>query len=385
MPTPENIIEWDSSDLGNGDKNLDSDDRGMYGGGDDSIIEYLGGEDDQNSLMSLLKDGDTNSVYPEISADNATNETETPFYNVSDGKAQILGLPFSFNKTTDPDGRVFRNTIMTDLPLLFVVPGKTVLNNKLVTDTGSKVGKGKLLALLESGALDLLSVGVKGARSGTDIRFLGFKADYKEYFKYVDTALSVLHSQMGLSGIYNFSDSYDENGRGLDGVRNHGLCFYMDKSSSISEGNSNDYTQTSVAQKANDLAAQNRETKLMLGINTGGDTNSLVGKALDFLGEAAATIADGVNSITGILGRAGNVYGRVVNGSQLLYPEIWTDSVNDKSYNLSFKFISPYADKESIFEYVYVPFMAWVCLAYPRQDNVLGYGQPFVMRITCPG
>ena len=374
---PENVLEWDDS--------LSSEDRGFYGGGEDSIIEYLGDDADLDESLSALK-GDTISVYPSIDANsNEGVDGGNPFVNYDNGKAQILGLPFSFNKLADPDGRVFRETIMSDLPLLFVVPGKTVLNNKLITQSGGKIGKGKLLNLLESQTVDMLSLAVKGARSGTDLRFLGFKQDYSEYFKYVQKALSVVHANMGLSGIYNFSDSFKEGGKSLSGVRNHGLCYYMDKSSSISEGNSNDYTQTSVAQRANDLSAQNREAKLMLGINTGGDTTSLVGKALCFVTESVSTLAEGINSLTGILSRQGNIFGRIVNGSQLLYPEIWTDSSMDKSYSMSFKFYSPYADKESIFEYVYVPFMTWVCLSYPRQDNIMGYGQPFVMRIVCPG
>lgn len=372
----ENILEWE-------DSFKDSDEQGMYGTGNDSYIEYLGAEDDE--LESLLMSGDTSSVYPEISAVDGANEEDNPFFNVNeDGKAQILGIPFSFNKLSDPDGRVFRQTIMTDLPMVFVVPGKTVLNNKLITDDGKKIGKGKLLTLLTNNATDLLNFAVKGARSGTDLRFLGFKADYSEYFRYVQTALSIVHATMGLSGTYNFADSFDEGGKGLNGVRNHGLCFYMDKSSSISEGNSNDYTQTSVAQRANDLNAINRESKMMLGINPDEDSG-MVSKALDFVTESISTLSEGVTSLTGILSRAGNIFGRIVNGSQLLYPEIWTDSTLDKSYTLNFKFYSPYADKESIFEYVYVPFMCWVILSYPRQDNVMGYGQPFVMRLSCPG
>lgn len=370
----DNVLTFDSESLG--------DDRGMYGMGDESMLEETAASEED--LIAMISSGDTSTVYPSIPVTNVANETN-PFFNIENGKAQILGLPFSFNKMADPDGRVFRETIMNDLPLLFVVPGKTVLNSKLVSmSDGNKWSASSLLNLLNAGVqLTDIAFGVKGARSGNDLRFLGFKADYSEFFRYVQTALSVVYSLMGLEGVYDFANSFDEGGKGLSGVRNHGLTFYMDKSTSISEGNSNDYTQTSIAQRANDLSAQNREAKLLLGINTAGDTTSWAGKAMNLLATSVGTLAEGITSVTGILSGMGNVFGRVVNGSQLLYPEIWADSAVDKSYTLSFKFASPYADKESIFEYVYVPLVVWICLSYPRQDNVLGYGQPFVMRLIC--
>lgn len=375
----DNVLEWDET--------LSSDDRGMYGGGEDTYIETLELEDSEDAIKADLEQGNYANRYGWYNGDTQSDSDINPFFGVSDNgtKANILGLPFPFNKQADPSGRVFKSTIMTDLPLLFVVPGKTILNNKLVTDNGGKIGRGKLLTLLEEGVLDVLKLGVMGAKSGSDLRFLGFKQDYKTYYKYVDTMLNVVHANMGLPGLYSFSDSFDANAQSNNGLTAYGLCFYMEKSTSIQEGNSNDYTTTSVAQQANDLAAQNREAKMMLGINTGGDSKSIVGKALNFVAQAASELTEGITSLTGILSRSGNIFGRVVNGSQLSYPDIWTNSVSDKGYNLSFKFYSPYGDIESIFNYCYVPFISWIALAYPVQDNVMGYGQPFVMKINAPG
>lgn len=375
---PDNVLSFDDT--------LNGDDRGMYGGGSESYFEELDVGDSEEDIKTKLLSADFTDVYGKPSLTTPTDDAN-PFFSSTEGgsKANVLGMPLAFNKMSDPDGRTFKSTIMKDLPLIFIVPGKTILNNKLVSDTGSSIGKGKLLGLIESDGLNISNLGVKGARSGDDLRFLGFKPNYKEYYRYVETFLSTLHGSMGLAGVYQFSSSFNENTRGNNGYANHGLCYYADKGTSISEGNSNDYTATSVAQQANDLSAKNREAKLMLGINTGGDTSSMVGKALDFVAESASKLAEGVLSLTGILSRAGNIFGRIVNGSQLLYPEIWVNSTNDKSYNLAFKFFSPYGTKDAIFKYCYVPFGSLVCLAYPVQDNVMGYGQPFTLRMSCPG
>lgn len=375
----DNVLKWDET--------LDSDDRGMYGGGEETAIEYIElGEDDVSIASDINGEG---GVYDKYGNDATAREGEidvNSFFGTSDGgsTANILGLPMPFSKQCDPMGRVFKETIMTDLPLLFIVPGRTILNNKLVKDNGKKIGKGKILTLLED-AENILRLGVLGPRHGKDLRFLGFKQDYKRFYKYVDTMLNVIHANMGLPGLYSFADSFEEKSKTNAGLTSYGLCYYLEKSTSINEGNSNDYTTTSVTQQANDLAAQNREAKMMLGINTEGKAKGIVGKALQFVAESAQELKEGVESLSGILSRAGNIFGRIVNGSQLLYPEIWTNSTNDKSYNLSFKFYSPYGDPEAIFHYVYVPFIPLVALSYPVQDNVMGYGQPFVMKITSPG
>lgn len=354
-----------------------NDDQGMYGTGEDTYLEELTVDNGVEYLMQ----GDYHDVYGfNVEGLNDNNKQKNPFTSSRDGfKAYILGMPLAFNKMADPSGRTFKNTIMEDLPIIFIVPGKTVLNGKLVSENGGKIGKGSLLSAIGDSTLDVLKIGVRGARSGNDVRFLGFKADYGEFFAYVSTFLSTLYATMGLQGIFSFDDFYKES------MANYGLCFYGDNSTSISESNSNDFTETSVAQQANTLSAQNREAKLMLGINTSGESGSLVGKALTFITRSVSELAEGITSLTGILGRAGNIFGRVVNGSQLLYPEIWTNSVFDRSYQLNFKFYSPYGSKDAIFKFCYVPFACWVCLSFPRQDNVMGFGQPFVMRISAPG
>lgn len=365
----ENILSFKSD--------LSSEERGMYGSGkDETIIEEI----DEQEANASLQEGDVNDVYGyDVTTISIDGTEQNPFLNTTGNglKANILGMPLAFNKMADPWGRTFRNTIMRDLPMIFVVPGKEVLNNKLIDESGRKIGKGALLKAIEN-VTENLKIAVRGARSGNDLRFLGFKADYGNYYGYLQVFLSTLYASMGLSGTFKFDNFFSTK------QANYGICFYGDNSTSISESATSDYTTTSVAQQANDLAMKNREAKLMLGINTS-NASSFVSRALNLITTSVSELSEGVTTLSGILSRAGNIFGKVVNGSQLLYPEIWSNSTFDRSYNLSFKFYSPYGSKEAIFKFVYIPFAAWVCFSFPRQDNVMGYGQPFVMRISAPG
>lgn len=327
-------------------------------------------EDSESLVNSISGEADGfKDVYGNTLSESAASEN--PFINFTEKgkKANILGLPLNFCKTADPNGRVYKNTIMQDLPYVFIVPGKPRLNPKLVDSDGKKIKKGNLAEQLDA-ISDPNKFAVKGARTENDLRFMGFKADYYDYHKYVQTMLSTLHATMGLGGIFKYENEFKP------GVSNYGLCFYADKSTSISESASNDYSESSLVQKANDVSATTREFKTILGFNS---------KIKDMESNSLDDMVDSLTSSNGILSRAFGAVGRVLNGSQLLYPDIWTDSKFDRTYTINFKFFSPYGDKESIFKNVYVPFISLLALALPRQDSLLGYAQPFVMKMVCPG
>lgn len=292
---------------------------------------------------------------------------------------RILGLPLYYNDLADPNGRVYNTTILYDLPVVHMLPGTMSVNRNLMDIAGKRISpawlSNKLLDLTQNPSLPF--AGIRGLAGGNDLRFIGFKPDYSEYFLYVQTMLSAVYSLMGKDNvfdIFNFSDLFKTD------VNNYGLSFYLDKSSSISESADNTYTSSQVAEMANQKGQTAREADLLY--PTGGNTARFVDsiKAMNPLG-----VLEALGTFDGIITRTSNALFRVVNGSQLLFPDFWQDSRYDKSYNLSFKFYSPYGDKMSIFRYVYVPFIALLALALPRQDGLLGYTLPFYVRMSKPG
>lgn len=343
--------------------------NGMYGDNSEAQDRFMV-ELEQSEMEESLNSGNFSDVYK--NTELTTQEMEwNPFINFTEEgkKANILGLPLNFCKTADPNGRVYKNTIMQDLPYVFILPGIPSLNSKLIGVDNEKLSKKDIAKMIEDNENNI-KFAVRGIRTQADLRFMGFKASYYDYFKYVETMLSTIHATMGLKGIFNFKDEFDSS------TNNYGLCYYADKSTSISESASNDYTESSIVQKANDLSTASREIKSILGWNS--NIKDMDSTNID-------DMTDALTGSNGILSRVGSMLGRVVNGSQLLYPEIWADSKFDRSYTINFKFYSPYGDKESIFKYVYVPFISLLALALPRQDSLLGYGQPFILRLSSPG
>jgi hypothetical protein len=70
----------------------------------------------------------------------------------------------------------------------------------------------------------------------------------------------------------------------------------------------------------------------------------------------------------------------VLHGSNLIYPEIWTDSDYSKSFSVQINLASPYGDKESIYLNVIVPMLHALALALPRQSSENSFNAPFLIR-----
>ncbi len=69
-----------------------------------------------------------------------------------------------------------------------------------------------------------------------------------------------------------------------------------------------------------------------------------------------------------------------------MFPQVWKNSEFVRSYNLSFSFESPYGDVNSLFYYVYRPYLALLTLSLPVQTRKQSiYKRPFLVKIDMPG
>jgi len=89
----------------------------------------------------------------------------------------------------------------------------------------------------------------------------------------------------------------------------------------------------------------------------------------------------GENLFSRILGVAPNV----LNGSNILFPELWGDSSYNKSYNVTINLVSPYGDKESIYLNVIVPLMHLLALCLPKQTTANTFASPFLVKVFAKG
>ena len=283
---------------------------------------------------------------------------------------RILGMPMFYSPLDDPNNRVYKETFEGDLPVIYIVPGKPIMNRKL---TGNNSIWDKAVELSDS-ALGILSntISLFNIKNYNDLRFISFRANMADYFRYLEVILSYLHAAMDIGITFKLKDWY-KNSSG-----DYGIAFFLDKSTSISDSANNGYGPSTLANEANQKAVQIREYKQFLGMGSNG---GLLSKIASGVTEIISSMIESVPVIGGLVGS----FGKTLNGAQLYYPDIWQSSTFSRSYTLSFKFYSPYGDPTSIFKYLYVPTMALMCLALPPMDGIYSYKQPFLVRLSCPG
>ena len=285
--------------------------------------------------------------------------------------ARVLGIPMNFSPLDDPAGQIFSETFEQDLPVVFVVPGKPKVNRRLfgTKEEGGLFNLGKtgnrLAGLLAGDKFSML-----GLANYKDARFISFKADWNTYHTYTQTVLQYIHASMGLPGLFSMSSL-------IKNPSTYGIPFYLSKGTSISESSNNEYRQSDLASEANSKAYSIREKKMYASTGQSG----ILSEIGDFLKETIRNLTQDLPVIGGLVG----ALTENLDGSVLSYPDLWANSTFDRSYSLEFRFYSPYGDPESIFKYVYVPFISLISLGLPLQDSYYSYKQPFLVRMVSPG
>jgi hypothetical protein len=311
--------------------------------------------------------------------------------------SKVLGLPFAFNALADPNYRVFNKVFLENAYLINIIPGISrfskgdevqalydELDNQVREEEEDAAGLWKDKSVKYGLNEDYYKAEFlpKKVDLERDMRYYGFKSDLKKYRSVVNVLLNEVAAKMvGKSfmllgtDISSYIDTFDS-GFG-------GLSFYAENSSSVSESASNDIGDSMFASSVKGISDTMKEAMFLFEdeVNEGTVERDRLSMAQK-ISDAAASAQSG---IAGMADKFGSNVSATIMGQNILYPKLWKDSSFSKSYNLSFKFISPYGDDQSIFEYVYLPFFCLLAFALPRQTGPNSYKSPFLLRIDCPG
>lgn len=315
----------------------------------------------------------------------------------------IMGMPYQYTHCTDPRpeksfyGRVFLKTIVQDMPVVLITPGEP----KFLTEANSSE-KEKALKLITGKAREDGEAGgmtLDDVLAGKGGRYYGFENKMTEYFDYVNNMCRIASVYLGIDKMTpvggkstykkfnwnNISGDMRGNGSFFDYMKKEpSIAFFVDAQSTNygeSAGNSTDTSMIeSTMQSAGNLS---KEFKFLFNKDIGEDVltqnkntwESTVDKILSSIKLDQIPLADQLKD-----------YGTtVVNGANVIFPEIWKESSYSKDYTLDIKLSSPYGDTESIYLHILVPLFHIVALAYPRQLGRAGYLSPFILRCFCKG
>ena len=341
---------------------------------------------------------------------------------------KILGLPLGFTELADPFRRIY-NMYTQEAILVSIIPGRPkfrpaslrtakyeallkILEQAKSTDDqdgwtkdidaggvptfvdyydkDNDIYEGKASEELSKKYSELPDHDKEAAESlfERDLRFYSFDPAVAEFRRVVNILLNEVGGKM--SGI-SFGNDNIEKYVDWDDTHSYGLHFCAEASTTVSESFSSELGESALAGMAKGVSAKAKEAAFLLGISdrTAGskDSNSKLEERARNSGASSGmsgVLSDLANTVVSGFDDNNRV-GAVLNGENLLFPKVWQNSTFDKSYNISFRFLSPYGDKDSIFEYVYVPFLCCMAMCGPVQTATDSFKSPFLVRINCPG
>lgn len=342
-----------------------------------------------------------------------------------DPNTRAIGQPHQFLAETDyrnintiDMGRKFLESVFAEAPIVTIIPGKpnylpdsTKEEKKMLTSFFS--GKGK-----DSNSNTALAQIISGS---DDCRYFGFTEDYSEYIRYVNLLCRVTAIYMGIGekmapgalqtkyknynwANYKYRDAGRRTNREQEGtfvmkmwdaakqaVNDFAsevttpdyVNFYVDANTSFNESSDNSTSQSMLeSQLTNTLEGLSKELSFFL--NAGGagiadDLKNSMASAIGSIGNSGLTSSGGI--IDRIIGTSTNI----IQGSNMVFPEIWNDSDYGKSYTVNMTLSSPYGNKEAIYNNIIVPMMHVLALALPRQTSANSFTSPFLIKAFSPG
>lgn len=362
---------------------------------------------------------------------------------------RLFGMPYQFSETADPRysglsdkiGRSYVNKILTQAPVIYIVPGIPAFLPG-VNDDDVRQG-------ITAQLLDLMQGNLKNFFQGTskdDIRYYDFQEAYGEYMQYVNmmcrTTATFMqlgqHIPMGSGESkslqqYNWKDygwdrekyggawknqvsyllntgwdaatgffgkvgnawsgnaitddisfeSGDTSSAGSSSYNQNFIQFYVDPSSGSSTQFGNSTGPSSIKGMLDTASQSVKEFKFVA------DAGNIDLEGLQEIGSSAigalSDIADNAGSIGKALNRILSVGSSVIRGENVILPEIYQDSDFGQDYNINISLRSPYGNRFAVYMDVIVPLLHLIALVAPRQKTANSYGSPFLVKVYYPG
>ena len=318
----------------------------------------------------------------------------------------LHGAPFQFTATTDPRpsgsglGRAYMETLLDDMSMLVITPGKS----KFMTEFSDEASKSLLNGIFGNKASEQDKSSLEKVLTGKEAgRYYSFESDYVDYMRYVNNMCRIASIMLGIGDekLFDGAKPYKDFDWDIANMKSHeqsklfgflnlekSVAFYIDaKASSFSDGMSNS-TDSSMLEGALSKGSDVAKEALFL-FGKGYQDQSVFSTSQANYENAVQKVIKSLTSddslIRQVTDRVSDHAASMLNGGNVAFPQIWKDSSYNKSYDITMKFVCPYADVESFYLYILVPVFHIIAFTYPRQLGANGYLNPFLIRAFCKG
>ena len=341
-------------------------------------------EDLNDFIFGNEEDEGLNSKTNPTGKGNPKSNPYTLMYKENFG--YIFGKPLAYIPRTDPNQRVFQKTMLRNNTIVNIIPGVPFQDEGMLD---------KAKVILDKYNEDYDKIKSKGGNNGieldkrtqdvrkelavakVDLRYAIFKQDIAGFMR----AYQMLLNRTGTA---IFSNAKTKKGfieevlgnQITESIATRGFKVWVEKGTSISESVDNAFIDSALADTQKGMTNVVKQLKF-------------IGKGLGFgVGAATETEAVEVNSGNEDLrniGQLGSIASKTAGGAVFDFPQIYDDSKFVRSYEISFRFTSPYGDDRSVANHVIFPFLFLLTCALPRQDGPSGRQSPFIMQVDAPG
>ena len=342
-------------------------------------------------------------------------------YSVDEQGNRMFGAPHQFLETTDKRltannnfGYCFMKDIFMEKPVVSLMPGKT---NYLPDYSKADADLFKSLSTDDSD--DAKSALEELVSDHGETRYYDFESDYTTYMTYVNLLCQTASIFLGIqdkkgpngrkyrtynwssyqifndpvqidfgNGIFKMVDDLAEYTKTLTSEiatdafvgYNRYVNFYVDPSTAVNESISNSTQQSSLESTFDSIEGLVKEAAMFSAADQGGFVSDMIGMGKDLVGGLMNVVSLGV--FKKLLKTTET---HVLNGSNIIFPDIWNDSEYSKSFNISINLVSPYGNTEAVYLNIIVPLIHLLCLSLPRQTSANSFGMPFLIRGSAPG
>ena len=313
----------------------------------------------------------------------------------------ILGMPYQFMSQTDTRlltedknpiqfGRKYADRIMTNLPLLFITPGKPSFLQGFSSNSKKNVLSklvDKFFDNIEGSLEDILNLEVG--------RYYTFNMAYAEYYEYLNPMCQIAARYLGLN-----EEKYNIFGENVDKYNwenytdpvfktyvsaKESIGFYIDSPTQISESFGNSTTQSMLEGLADQGSQLGKELGFLLGTTAGKEFSALSEEDFKTTKEALNKITEGWFNGAELVKRLTSGLHSVAMGGRILFPEIWDNSDFSRTYSIDIKLRTPAGDKLSWYLNILVPTLHLIALTLPKQLDANSYNSPFLVRAFYKG
>lgn len=314
---------------------------------------------------------------------------------------------------TDNFGRMYTKYLYSRTPIAYIEMGRPRMYGSPISEwamsSEEKAMRDHILNALNNNnpeELDAANDAIakdNGMNKGNPSRFYSFTNSWASYIqavegimgmfgKYMQMDSSMIEAVIHTQRLSREKDFFAKLSTAASSVEMNRLLVRIEKNSSMSDGFSNDISESQVQSRLKDIGDTARELRFLTGTTEYDTSSSGAGLSSLYGGSPGEMASDGIGGIIGGLaetitavGDAAGMGKVIQGGGNLIFPKIYKDSSYNPSYTINIQLVAIYSNPDCIARNILLPLSYLLPAIIPIQTTYNTYASPYMIRFNSPG